>query len=101
MKHKIPYLTGIGKGIEAFEARDSLEPRAESVDFHKLSPSEIVSPIDIDFLNLEEPPLDVLELEPPRNIQLIKYNRRSIFKPWLMYIFTSFFNVVYNKERLL
>ena len=78
MKHKIPYLTGIGKGIEAFEARDSLEPRAESVDFHKLSPSEIVSPIDIDFLNLEEPPLDVLELEPPRNIQLIKYNRRSI-----------------------
>ena len=77
MKHKIPYLTGIGKGIEAFEARDSLEPRAESVDFHRLSPSEIVSPIDIDFLNLEEPPLDVLELEPPRNIQLI-YNMRSI-----------------------
>ena len=77
MKYKIPYLTGIGKGIEAFEARDSLEPRAESVDFHKLSPSEIVSPIDIDFLNLEEPPLDVLELEPPRNIQLI-YNMSSI-----------------------
>ena len=78
MKHKIPYLTGIGKGIEAFEARDSLEPRAESVDFHRLSPSEIVSPIDIDFLNLEEPPLDVLELEPPKNIQIIKYNMRSI-----------------------
>ena len=34
--------------------------------FHKASPSEIVSPIDIDFLNLlDEPPFEVLELESP------------------------------------
>ena len=34
--------------------------------FHKASPSEIVSPIDIDFLNLlDEPPFEVLELDSP------------------------------------
>ena len=59
-----------------------MEPRAESVDFHRLSPSEIVSPIDIDFLNLEEPPLDVLELEPPRNIQMIIYNTLEMSSNW-------------------
>ena len=59
----------MGKGIEALEARDSLEPRVESVDFQRASPSEIVSPIETDFLKrVVEPPLDVLELEPPEII---------------------------------